>query len=62
MYKKQPHKWTPDRPRRICGYSVCRGCGLVALNNPLTRKANLLGCNFEEHPKWKTWVAKLTAV
>lgn len=45
---------------RVGGKLVCRTCGLVALNNDLSRYAVQLGCNYASHPTWKQTVRRLT--
>jgi hypothetical protein len=45
---------------RVGGKLVCRVCGLVALNNELSRYAVKLGCNYGDHPSWVATVKRLT--
>ncbi len=45
---------------RVGGKLVCRSCGLVALNNELSRCAVKLGCNYADHPTWQATVRQMT--
>jgi hypothetical protein len=44
MGKKTPHKW---RKYRSLPWLVCRCCGLVWLNNDVSRRAAKAGCEKE---------------
>lgn len=39
---------------------ICRNCGLVRLHNPITDWCVKLGCNADDHPKFKTMLKHLT--
>ena len=51
-----PHKWykTKSSP-----YLICSRCGLVRLRNELTAKAIEYGCDHDEHPQYKKYLAKV---
>lgn len=50
-YKMQDHAFFQHK--RI-GKSVCRKCGLIALNNEFSNWAMKNGCNNEEHPSYES--------
>lgn len=56
-YKKEEHSWY--KPKRM-PWSVCRYCGLVSLNNQLTRWSIDKGCNYKDHPGYKDAVLRYT--
>ena len=56
-YKHTGHTWTPLKG---VGKQVCKGCGLIALRNPLTDWCVEKGCYYEAHPQFKSKVKSLT--
>ena len=42
------------------GKQYCRCCGLVALNNAATQWAVDKGCNYEDHPQFRSVMKRLT--
>ncbi len=56
-YKYEAHNW--KKPKRL-PWSVCVHCGLVSLNNPLTRWATDKGCNYKDAPNYQQTVLKHT--
>lgn len=42
------------------GKQVCSRCGLLALNNPITEWCVGKGCNYEDHPQYKSKLKRLT--
>jgi hypothetical protein len=45
-YEYEPHRPVKWRP---IPWMVCKLCGLVYLNNDLSRRAIRLGCDYHEH-------------
>jgi hypothetical protein len=54
-YTAQPHSF---RALKGLGWPVCSSCGLVRLRNALTDWCVRNGCNHEDHPGYKSAVAK----
>jgi len=50
--EKESYKFEPHNPKKIksISWQVCSKCGLVYLNNSLTRWAIDKGCNNDDHP------------
>jgi hypothetical protein len=59
--KKEAFKYQPHHPGRyqFITRSVCLGCGLIYLQNPLTTWCIQRGCNYEDDPKYKSKVKEL---
>ena len=59
---KQPYKYEGHslRPLKGVGKNWCPKCGLVALNNAISHWCIDKGCNYSDHPQYKTKVKKLT--
>jgi hypothetical protein len=61
--RKEPYVFKKHGPwiqmKRV-GKSYCLGCGLVRLNNPLTRWCMEKGCNHDDHPQYQQKVKQLT--
>ena len=58
-YKKEEHVWSPMNG---VGKQRCIYCGLLALNNPLTDWCIQKGCNYEDHPQYKSKIKQLGRV
>ena len=56
-WKHQPHKW---RPLKAVGREWCTRCGLVHLHNELTQWCVKHGCDYDEHPQYKSTIRRLT--
>lgn len=53
-WRHEPH----SMKGKICSWAYCLHCGLVALNNDLTRWCISKGCNASEHPSYKSMLDK----
>lgn len=42
------------------GKQFCTSCGLVALNNQITQWCINKGCNYSDHPQFKSTLKRLT--
>lgn len=53
--KKESYKMVPHNfGGKVVGKSYCLKCGLIALNNPLSRWATEKGCLNELHPSYRS--------
>jgi len=55
-YIYEPHSFS----KTIVGKAYCSNCGLILLNNRITRWCVKKGCNHEDHPSWKQTLKELT--
>lgn len=55
-YTYEGHKWNG----KVGGKIYCTDCGLVNLNNNLSRWCVDKGCNFRDHPQLEKVVKKFT--
>ena len=46
-----PH--TPERPKYLSRWFVCMRCGLVYLNNDISRAAIKYGCDYRDDPSYQ---------
>lgn len=56
-YKFIPHNFVKTKS---LPWSVCRGCGLVTLNNKFTEWCETKGCDHLYHPGYKRAMIKYT--
>jgi hypothetical protein len=56
-FKVDPH--TPKKMLKHYPWAVCTGCGLVFLNNPITRWCVSKGCLYDEHPDYNKKMKEL---
>ncbi len=56
-YKKVGHSFGL---LKSVGKQYCHKCGLIALNNEISRWAVGKGCNYHEHTAWITTLNRLT--
>ena len=56
-YKKATHSFGP---LASVGKLYCYKCGLVSLNNKISRWAVKYGCNYKDHPQYKKTLYKFT--
>ncbi len=55
FFRHQPYKLVPHSfKRRFLSWAICSGCGLLYFRNPLTTWAIKKGCNYDDHPQFKT--------
>lgn len=59
QYKFKEHSF---KTNKHIGKKVCSGCGLVALNNPISKWCIQKGCNFDDHTQYTKKVKNLTKV
>jgi hypothetical protein len=57
--KSKTHIWI--NPGNILYKPYCRRCGLVKLNNPITNWCVSQGCYYDEHPKYKQTLKRMTS-
>lgn len=48
------------KPLKGVGKNMCKNCGLVILNNDITRWCVDKGCNYSDHSSYKSVLSKLT--
>lgn len=54
QYKIDPHHFIPMSKKSKCAYPYCVACGLIYMKNGLSEWAAKQGCNYKEHPSFKT--------